>query len=104
MNPENRSYEADLPLLHEIENTHDLHMATHELIARIAAELSQVKHQRIPYGEIPSMLHLHMLCHALNKNTRIYVTLDGQEHSVVRCHQRVDSIGRMDSALVLECE
>lgn len=89
-------------MIKEVLTTHGLHDDIHKLIASINAELRAINHQVPHYGELQSMLHAHMLCHALAQETRIYVEVNGKEYAVKSTRRRIDSIGRVDNALILE--
>lgn len=87
----------------------DVHDAFHsvldspDIIGAVNAALRERNHQAIEYGDLRSGLHLHYLCHALAKDSRVYVEIDGSEYEVQSVRRRVDSIGRADTAIVLEC-
>jgi hypothetical protein len=85
----------------EAMNTNTLHMDIHAIIKQVGEELNERHHQEIDYGLLPSMLHLHYLCHALNQQTKVYVEIDGVRREATMTLRPSDSIGRMMNAIVI---
>lgn len=73
-----------------------------DLLAEVNARLKARNHQAINYGELSSGLHLHYLCHALDLDFKLYVSIGGREAQAARVRRRIDSIGRVDRAIIIE--
>lgn len=75
-----------------------------DLLAEVNARLAARDHQAINYGDLRSALHLHYLCHALDLDFALYVSIGGMEARAARVRRRVDSIGRVDRAVIIEAD
>lgn len=79
-------------------------MESPDILEAVNARLAEMNHQAINYGQMNSGLVLHYLCHALGYDSGIYFRVEGEEFKAVSVSRRVDSIGRMDTAIVFDVE